>query len=300
MSTMPMLPSSGGFDDAYFITQARELAGDLPKYAAEQFNGDGATTTFLCSRVPMNDDDYFAVTVGGAGITVVNDQSLATAGKVWADYNTGRLVFGTAPAIGTGNVVVSKNQVDRRDATFKRALVMGLHAMYPKVWGNNVDTSITMQTNVWDYPLPIAFLSDARIFITNCEVQAIPQGGPVPFRRQRAWEQIGNSTIKILDSQAFPPGSTLRIQYAGPYSDLTQVPAREANLPILYALGMLLGTKEIQRARSSAVSATADGSASPPGTAQNAGTWFIRQFEAELVRCSRPIPMAPVKSTYNR
>lgn len=300
MTVIPVGAASGGMDMQEYIDEVRGLAMDVPVYANEQWSGDGSITTFLCSKRPINDDDDLLVQVGGATVPIVTNRANLTVSNVYVNYDAGRLVFGAAPAVGTGNITIQKNQVERRDSTISRSLQMGLRAMYPRVWHEYVDTSITLAPLQWDYTLPLAFLGDERIYIIKVELQNIPQGSPQPFLLYRNWEQVGQSTIKLLESQSYVPGATLRVTYAGPYTDLTQVPGRESNLPILYAMGMLLGTRESRRSRADGVTVAAGDSANPPGTAQNAGTWYMRQFEAELQRCSRPIPSPAVASNWMR
>jgi hypothetical protein len=280
------------------IAEIRDYMDDQPQYADEKFTGDGQTATFLCTQLPINDSPYVSVTVGGVAMPICTQRSLITPNNVYLDYNTGRVIFGAAPAVGSQNVIVHKDKVQRRDSTIARSLMAGLRALWPSLWQTYVDTTVQMLTNIWDYQLPPLFSQYPDIKIFNMEIQAVPSGVPEPYRIKVNFRRVGEDQIHIEDSQFFPPGSTLRVTYAGPYTDITQLEGRAANLPNLYALAMLLGTKEIRRANFDRQTTAAGESANPPGASQNAGSYFYKMFYTELQALTRVIPTNPPKSTY--
>ena len=295
---VPVATQAGGRDMTTCIAEIRDYMDDQPQYADEKNNGDGSTTTFLCTQLPINDSPYVSVTVNGNIVPICTQRNLITANNVFLDYNTGRVIFGTAPPDGTNNVIVHKDKVQRRDSTIARSLMAGLRAMWPSLWQTYTDTTIQMVTNVWDYQLPPLFSQYNDIKIFNMEIQQVPSGVPEPFVTKINFRRVGEDRIHIEDSQWYPPGSTLRVTYAGPYTDITQLEGRAANLPNLYALAMLLGTKEIRRANFDRQTTAAGESANPPGASQNAGSYFYKMFYTELQQLTRVIPTNRPKSTY--
>lgn len=300
MTTIPFFATGqeGGLDDRGYIRRLRELIGDVPKAADEQGTGLGNALRYNMQTVPVNDDDLFSVTVNGTAQTVVMTPT-PTAGQVFVDFDTGRMIYGTPPpSTPANNITIIKNTVRWRDSTLKEALMDGARNMWPKLGKRNVDQSLTLSTLNWDYALPALF-NDPNIRIYDVGVREIPASAEF-FHSIGDWEQTSLTNIRIPISQGFAPGSTLEIKYEGPYGSLSEVEPKAQMLPLWWAAGTLLGFKEAVRVRSDTQNVNAEASANPPGTQQNTGAWFIRQFYTSLNQMSRPRRAVAAGTMYNR
>jgi hypothetical protein len=286
-----------GLDDRQYIRRLRELLNDVPKAADEQGTGLGNALRYNLQTVPINDDDMFSVTVDGTQLQVVNTVS-PTSTQVFVDFDTGRMIFGNPPSATANNITILKNTVRWRDSTLKEALTDGARMMWPKLGKIATDTSITLATLVWDYQLPSVF-NDANIRITDVGIREIPQSTE-RFRPVTGWERVGNTTLRIPGSQGFSPGATVQIMYEAPYASLSEVEPKAQMLPLWYAAGMLLGFKESQRVRTDTQNVTAEASANPNGSQQNAGAFFMRQYTASLNQMARVRKAQGAQTVYDR
>src|ERR1700690_1997442 len=103
--------SEAGVSDHVFVSRLRELLRDYPVGANEQANGNGTSTFFQMQKVPINDDDYILVTVNNVVVPIVTQRGALAAGNCWIDFNSGMLLFGTAPTTGTNNIAIQKQRV---------------------------------------------------------------------------------------------------------------------------------------------------------------------------------------------
>lgn len=290
--------SEGGVDDDTFVHRLRELLGDLPVMTDEQFSPTGTATKFICTKLPINDDRYVSVTVSNVPVPIVTSRTSIPAGSVYVDYDTGLLIFGTAPAVGTNTVVIQKSRVRWRDSTLLNALYGGLRSLWPQVWKEAVDTSITMATNQYDYTMPPDFW-DARSTIMRVSMREIPAQTNV-FHIIAGATRVGLDTIRIPRSQRWSPTSTLEVQYAAPYRSLSELAPAEYDLVLWYAAGMILGFGEIKRTSVDSQTVAASTSANPSGYQQNTGSWFMSQYRVLIASLARPMGMSAPISTYAR
>lgn len=297
---MPITASSAGTSDLLFVQRCRDFLEDQPLFSPEQISSNGTSTEYRVSQFPILDNDtQLSIKVGATSQTLVADRAgLASANQVYVDYESGWLFWNTAPTSGTNNIQIRKSRVRWRNEKILDALGAGLRAMFPVVWQTQTDTSIAMSVNQWDYTLPTIF-NDPRICLYEVEVLVVPQA----YERYQPigrWRRVGNTILQLPTSQYYPPGSTVRLTFAGPYQSLADLEDQLLQLPLWYAKGVLISNKEIVRVRFDSASATQDQQTAPVGSLQNAGTFFLRQFETELARLHRPMPMAPPLVTYGR
>jgi hypothetical protein len=274
-----------GLDDRQYLRRLRELLQDVPSPADEQASGTGTALRYDLSIRPVNDDDYFQVIVDGTPQTVVQVPT-PSPGQVYVDFDTGRLLFGSPPAVGTNNVIVYKNTVKWRDSTLLELLLEGARNMWPKL-GRIVtdDTSIIIQTLVWDYPLPPPF-NDPSVRLTQVAVRSIPAASE-RFHPIAAWDRIGNGILRIPPSQLWPPGSSVQLVYEAPYASLSQVEAKAQMLPLWFAGGSVMMFKEQKRTLLDTQNVTSEGQANPVGSQGNSGAALMRQFYTALSQMSR-------------
>lgn len=289
-------PAAGGVDEETFIYRLRSRLRDFPKVADQQINGVGGTTTrYLCSP-PINDDSNLQISVGGA-LTPWTTTRPPQAGQVYVDCDSGLLIFGAAPPAGVNNIQVQKMQVRWRNGVLLDALNAGLRATFPLRWQRCIDTSIQLKTLVYDYDLPDVF-SDPIIQISSVAVREIPATTerfvPIPGAYR-----VGSRTLHVPWSQSFSPGSTLRIEYIGPYRSLSELNPQDFELPILYACGQLLAFNEVQRGRMDQQKTATGEDATPPDQQIKSASWFYQRFQDELNRRSTPFPVADFISTYD-
>jgi hypothetical protein len=293
--------SEAGTADRVYAWRLRQLLRDLPVSANEQANGDGVTTLFQMQKVPIYDDQNTIVVMSGNTVPIVRSRDLLTGANVYVDFDNGMVLFGqgNAPPAASNNVAIQKTRVRWTDGVLIDALNGGLRQLFPRLFKRGVDTSITLQVNQWDYTLSNAFF-DSRTQIISVSVQEVPSSvnRPVPIS---GWTQRGLNTIDIPTSQRYTPGATVWIEYRGPFRSLAELDPQMKDLPLYYAAGQLLGFDEARRTRADTQSPAAESSANPPMYQQNAGSWFMNQFNAMLAaNPMRPMMMPRAISSYER
>jgi hypothetical protein len=291
--------SEAGISDHVFVQRLRQLLRDNPISANEQANGNGTSTYFQMQKVPVYDDKYLVVAVDGIQIPLVASRIQVAPGNCWMDTDTGQLVFGTAPDVGAGNIIIQKQRVRWSNSVLLQSLNGGLRQLFPTLFKWAVDTSVTLQVNQWDYTLPNAFW-DPRVRILSVSIQEVPSSvnRPVPIS---GFTQRGLTTIDIPTSQRYTPGATVWIEYTAPYRSLTELEPQAYDLPLWYAAAQLLGFDEARRTRMDTITPTVESSASPPMYQQNAGSWFLTQFKVLLTQLAqRPMRMPRAISSYER
>jgi hypothetical protein len=290
--------SEGGVDDDTFVHRLRELLGDNPSMADEQFSPTGTATKFVCTKLPVNDDRYVVLTNLGVPVPIVTSRTSIPSNSAFVDYDTGLIVFGTPPGVGTNTVVIQKSRVRWRDSTLLNALYDGLRSMYPQCWKEAVDQSIGIAVNTFDYTMPPDFY-DPRCRIMRVSVREIPAQTNV-FKIIAGATRVGLDTIRIPASQYWSPTSSIEVQYAAPYRSLSELQPQEMDYPTWYAAGKILGFGEVGRTRVDNQTVASSTSASPNGAQQNAGGFFMSQAAKLLANLARPMGMSRPISTYSR
>lgn len=296
--------SSAGTTDLVFITRLREFMEDVPLFSPQNTSATGGSSEYRAVDFPIYDGDpyndtsqRFVITVNQVVQTLVDSRNdLTGAGQVAIDYENGWLYWHPQfpPA---GSLLLRVSKVRWRDQRMLEALYGGLRAMSRVCRQDQVDTSVSLQTLVWEYSLPNIFW-DPSTRITNVEVLDVP----FVFNRYESmdWHRGSMTTIVLPASQAYTPGAQIRIRYQGGYQSLGDLPEAEQQLPLLWAKGYLLSNKEVVRVRQDTANVSADQNANPVGSSQNAGAFFFSLFERELARMQRVMPMARPLSTYGR
>lgn len=292
--------SEGSLDDESYLRQIRERLDDWPVYKQVQMSPTGTSTLFKIPMLKVNDDQYFGVFLSGTSQIIVNRQADLSSGSVFVDYNTGTVVFGTAPPAGQSTLVVTMNQVRWRDSKILSLLYEGLQSLFPKLFREGVYDGIRMAVNTWDYVLPPDF-NDPGVRVISYGMREIPSTTNRFRPMNTAYVVHGNPPLlRVPPSQYFSPGATLEIRYTAPYRNLSDVDGRATALPILYACAMLLGFEESKRTIAAGQTTITDTSAQPAQYQQNAGSWYMAQYRALLANLVRPMGgLAPI-STYAR
>jgi hypothetical protein len=285
--------SEAGTADRTFTWRFRQLVRDMPVSANEQMSGDGTSTLFQLQKVPIYDDQNTIVTDSGTTVPIVRNRDALTGSNVYLDFDTGLMLFaqGNAPAALSNNVAIQKTKVRWSDAAILASLNGGLRQLFPRQFRSAVDTSITLQVNQWDYQLPQPFY-DPRCRIISVSIQEVPSSvnRPVPVS---GFTRRGLTTIDIPTSQRYTPGATVWVEYTAPYRSLAELEPQLYELPLYYAAGQLLGFDETRRTRIDTQSPAAEASANPPMYQQNAGSWFMNQFNAMVMALPPPTLRMP-------
>jgi hypothetical protein len=278
--------SEAGTSDRTFVQRLRELLRDYPVPANEQANGNAASVNFQLQKVPIYDDKYVAVTVGGIGVPLTGSRDSVAAGNCFIDYNSGMLIFGTAPATGSSNIAIQHQRVRWSNSVLWESLQGGLRQLFPAIFKRALDTSITMQVNQWLYTLPLDFW-DSDVQIISAAIQEVPASVNRPIPISGAY-RMGLRQLQVPTSQHFTPGATLYLEYKAPFRSLSELEPSLYDLPLWYAAGQLLGFDEARRTRMDTQTPAAEASANPPGFQQNTGAWYMTMFQKAVAQKTGP------------
>ncbi len=187
----------------------------------------------------------------------------------------------------------ANNAAGAGEATKIRWLSHGIRAMWPKVYRNVVDATLSLVDGTYEYTLPAGF-DDAEIF--RIEVQVGPN-----FSR---WARVDRYLIdrragKILTFEELPgvAGADLRIHALAPCisTSLTSAstvdfPDRYLELPTLYALGLAMQSGHYARLDYSRYSTTVNRNGVDVSEIMSSAQFCFAQFELLLDRLAMPWP----------
>jgi hypothetical protein len=292
----PIAADSTGLPDSQWITDVRRSLEDYPKNTIETWTADGVNGAVSVSSAPVsvlyppiNGDATSNTPLVRDNTTSTNyaviDSGAPTGTQVLVNYDTGELQFATAPAINDV-IQVSYQMVKWRDYVILMALGDGLRAMFPVVGKTYTDTSVQIKVNQWDYQLP-SWFNDPRSRIISIEVNDlnIPTE---PYKIAPPGEsRVGLGLLHLPWSQRFGPTARLRIVGWGPYLRLGDLEPQLYNLPIYYALGVLLPKKEIKRIREDTIVPLTQAGGVQPMLSLQTGDYWARRFDAALATLAR-------------
>lgn len=287
-----------GLDDRQYVRRLRELLSDVPKPADEQASGLGNAVRYNFNTVPIIDDPASCqLFVGATQQQIIQTPNpTPNSNEVYVDFDTGRAIFGTPPPFGQENITFLKNTARWRDSTLLESLADGMRSLWPKMGKRYNDTSLTIAVNQWQYDLPPIF-SDPNVRILDVQLQEIPQSTE-RFIPDNYWTLTADNQLQFPPSQRYTPGATIMVIYEAPYASLSQLEAKAQMLPVWYAAGMLLSFKEATRVRTDTMNVTSEASANPPGSQQNAGAMFLRQYTTLLTQFARVRKARRFRTTY--
>ena len=302
----PVAADNTGLPDSQWISAVRDSLEDYPEYAIETWTADGtngivgsnAAPLRLGSR-PINDGTLTVRDNTSAVNYTVITSGTPTGTNVLANLNTGELTFPSAPA-SSDVIQVSYQKCKWRDQKIEDALYAGLRAMFPSVGKVYTDTSITIQVNVYEYTLPV-WAQDPRSRVNNIKVRD-PGISIEPYLQLAGgWERINLTTIYIPASQSYSPTANMQITGWGPYLQLGDLEPQLFQLPVWYALSVLLPKKEAFRIRQDTMVPLTQEGGQQPGLLTQTGDYYLKRFEAELARLAKvpgPGSVAPMRTVY--
>ena len=178
------------------------------------------------------------------------------------------------------------------------ALSEGIQACYPLIYKPIIDTSITIQSNVWEYTVPNmpGTYNGDSVPIPAISTIEIQEPGVVPYFPTAAYAIVRGATpiIKFFNLQT--PGAKVRIRGYGSFPDLADYTStldalwpKQANyLPPLYAAASLLMSGEAGRVRISSGAVDNREQANRVGASLQAGASLMGRFQAELRSSGMP------------
>jgi hypothetical protein len=304
----PVAADNTGLPDAQWITAVRDALEDHPEYTIESWTADGTNgvvgpnaSPLKTGKRPINDGSL-AIRDATAAVTyTIITSGTPSSTQVLANYNTGELQWLAAPA-SPDNIQISYQSCKWRDQKILDALYAGLRAMFPHVGKTYTDTSTSIQVNVYDYTLPI-WCQDPRSRVYDIDIRD-PGITIEPYRRLAGgFDRVNLTTVHIPRAMSYSPTANLRIVGWGPYLTLGDLEPQLFQLPVLYALSMLLPKKETFRLRQdTAVPLTQEGG-QQPGLLVQTGDYFLKRFETELERLSKtpgPGQKMRIRTTYEQ
>lgn len=287
----PVAADSTGLPDSQWITSVRDGLEDYPKYSIDSWTSDGTNGVVGPNAAPLQttkqpiNDGSLSVRDNTAGINyTIITTGTPTGTQLLANLNTGELTFPSAPASGHA-IQISYQAVKWRDQKIEDALYAGLRAMFPRVGKVYTDTSIFIQVNVWDYIMPI-WCQDPRSRIYDISIRD-PGITVEPYRQLPGYRRINNTTVRIPDSQWYSPTANLMVVGWGPFLTLGDMEPQLYDLPVWYALSVLLPKRESFRLRQDTmVPLTQEGGQQPTLLTQT-GEYYAQRFERELERLKK-------------
>jgi hypothetical protein len=311
----PVAADSTGLSDAQWISDVRDSLEDFPRWLIEQTTADGVNGVAAAGAAPISiqfpkingsatvgdNTPLVQDTTGPINYAVVDYPTAPAAGQVQVNYDTGEMMWSAAPTAGH-TIQAGYFTCRWRDKSILTGLIDGLRAMFPICGKTYTDSSIQLAVNQWDYQLP-AWFNDPRSRIISIEVNGlnIPT---VPWQPAPPGEErVGLGILHLPWAQRFGPTARLRIVGWGPYLRLADLEPQLYNLPVYYALGVLLPKREIKRIREDTVVPVAQLGAAQPTLHMQTGDYWARRFDvalANLARLPGPTSRRPWASKYQR
>jgi hypothetical protein len=186
-------------------------------------------------------------------------------------------------------------------ANKKLWLNRGIRALWPNVYRVVVDTSITVVADTYDYTLPAAVM-DGVITVVECET-GNATNAYLRFEHYDIIEGDEDQAGVFRFSMLPEAGSRIRIRYAAPIptiaaadytaaqSEVWTGPDRALNLPPLYAMAMTAFRKLDDRQDHTRYSTLQAENGVSDQDIQSTGQMWMGQFELELDKWSRPLPI---------
>jgi hypothetical protein len=226
---------------------------------------------------------------GSYGGRIFNAPANGT-GVVGIVPDTGEVIFPAAPTSGTLSATYQTFRYS--DTQIVDALTEGLKSLWPQIWQEQSDTSLTPTPYAFEYTLPVIF-NDPRVEILRIEIRD-PNVIVIPYRQVERYDRVSQNTIQLTDLRYSPAGN-IRISYNAPYGALSDTEPQVQHLPVYYALGRLLADQEAMRSRQDELVPLVGEGGSQSGVAQQTSTYWFSLYEREKQRFARPLPLRSLK-----
>ncbi len=187
--------SSAGYSNLQLL---RRMVGDPGDAAHDYFSGNGSSTIFYLTQTPLTANGQ-GVFVGGVLKAELTDYTL--------DDASGRLVFGSAPASGTDNILVDYTSVRATDTDLDEAL--RLYGLAPGATADTGPATAMVRAAIEVCDWTARRYSDAADIETDgqsikrSQIAAAFAARAKELRAALAAERVGISPIKILRQDGY-------------------------------------------------------------------------------------------------
>jgi len=298
-------PSPNGNPDSFFIARVRRDLKDTPVTFKDSFTGDGQTGGLAAGSAPwrttrapvvnptkemLQPGAGASVTVNGAPVTVLYDSLIfPTPGQVNVITDTGELIFGTVPP-ASAPILTTYQAARFSTQAILDALTEGMNQLYPELYQEAVDlTTVVLTPTTTEYALAAIF-NDPRTEVLSMEVA--PPSGIITYFDSGLWDTVGANEGILKVSQAWPPGSTVRLTFNAPYQSLSDVEPQAMWLPAYYAMSTLMEEQETTRSRQADLVALAGEGGSKPGDGAAVADRWMNKYLAGKAQLARKEPSA--------
>lgn len=182
------------------------------------------------------------------------------------------------------------------EATKIRYLNHGIRATWPRLYTTARDATIVLATDTVEYAIPAAVGSNSKLL--RVEMETGEATGI--FRQLMNYQTVPGLTDPLIVLDAAPTatqiGGTLRITAAKHLTQLALVsdtydgPSGTEELPVLYALGLVLSRGLDDRLDHRRVSVIGNANGVGPDQIMTASQFAFAQFELLLERFAMPLP----------
>lgn len=164
----------------------------------------------------------------------------------------------------------------------------GLKAVWPYIYQDILDTSLTTVADTYEYTVPS--VSSSITYIPRIYGIDLKRSGETNYKPIRRWEIRRGSTPKIMFPADLDAGGTLRVRGYAPFDDLALADSLPSAFPIqseellpLYAAQALLTSGEARRARVNTLPQDAREQANKPGASMAAANSLYQRFQQRLM-----------------
>jgi hypothetical protein len=285
-----------------WIDDVSNALEDYGSTITDQFTGDGVTAIWKTSSPPIKYQTE-SITVNSVLKTRGTDYTV--------NYDNGEVTFINIPANAT-TVIIQYTKVQWRDERKISAIQSGIRELYPSVYiprecyvlvqNLKYDYDLTTSTDVPDnfastnptLSLPANYsAAQARSDFADSRT-SIGWAEGIPFGANQIFTPLENfhrTTFNVIHFDLpMVPNSVVKLVYAGPpkllvnVSDVSDVPDTFYDLPVWYALSVLMEKKEAPRSRFDAMASMQNTQAVPPGTQAQTAEDFLRRFYDTLAK----------------
>jgi hypothetical protein len=223
--------------------------------------------------------------VGGVTSTLTLSSGGNGTLNVAINSDTGEIIFPVAPVVGT--LSATYQSIRYSDTQILDALKEGLQAMWPEIWQEQIDTSLTPTPYAYEYTLPTVF-NDPRVEILKVEIRD-PNVIVVPYRKVFRYTRVSQQILALTDL-LYSPAGNIRLHYNAPYGALSDTEPQVMHLPVYFALGRLLADQEAMRSRQDELVPLTGEGGSQSGVAQQTSSYWFALYEREKRRFAREVP----------
>lgn len=212
---------------------------DYPAYYAMSGTGDGTTDTFVLEETPVVPG---SAVVSVASALLNEDTTLpCTAGQFYLDDDSGKLVFGTAPALAAA-ISVTYQAKHWADTFIEDKISEAIAHCFHEFYEPGIYDELSVSASTYEYDTT---LSDTDR-ITRVEYKAT---GDTVWKRINCWQGYNSGTDKYIKLTT-DLGGTLRLHYISRPTAVTDLPDRAQHVLVPFAVWACLNSVMVARSRS--------------------------------------------------